>query len=136
MVLPEPALGLGRPGRHGGVHRLLSPVGEVPPFDPKRSILYVFFVEFRFHLTGELAAKRSLIVRVFGQNNGRIRRPERRVPESSSRVLLGRSRAFSLLHRRAGGSRRLLLFGTLRRAAAPHAAATGENRRHQRGKEE
>jgi hypothetical protein len=34
VVLPEPALGLCGTGRHGGVHRLLSPVGEVPPFDP------------------------------------------------------------------------------------------------------
>ena len=114
MVLSEPALGLGGPGRHGGVHRLLSPVGEVPPFDPQRPIFYVLFIEFRFHLTGELGAKRSLIVRVLGQNHGCIRIPDRRVPESSSKSLAGRSRTSSLLLRRAGGSRRLLLlFGSL-----------------------
>ena len=100
MVLPEPALGLGGTGGNGSVHRLLAPVREVPPFDPQRPILYVLFVEFRFHLTGELGAKRSLIVRIFGQNHRRIRTPERRMLEPVSRSLPRRSRTVGLLLRR------------------------------------
>jgi hypothetical protein len=71
------------------------------------------FVEFRFHLTGELGAKRSLIVRELGQNHRRIRTPERGVPEPSSKSLPGRSRSFGLLLRRAGASGSLLLYGSL-----------------------
>ena len=81
VVLPEFTLGLGGPGGDGGVHRLPALVGEVSPFDPQRPVLDVLFVEFRFHLTGELAAERSLIVRVLGHDHGRIRRPQGRMPE-------------------------------------------------------
>ena len=49
----------------------------------ERPVLYVLLVEFRFHLTGELGAKRSLIVCIFGKNHRRIHIPERGVPESS-----------------------------------------------------
>jgi hypothetical protein len=49
----------------------------------------VLFVEFRFHLTGELGTKRSLIVRVLGQNHRRIGISERGGPESSSGGLPG-----------------------------------------------
>jgi hypothetical protein len=59
----------------------LPEIREVPPLDPERPFLDVLLHEFRFDLTGELAAERSLEVPVLDHEHRRPRVPQYRMPE-------------------------------------------------------
>jgi hypothetical protein len=107
VVLPESVLLLGYPRGLGGLYGLLPQVGEVPPLYPERSVFHVPFYQLRFHLTGELAAERSLVVGVLGQDDRRILVAQRWVFEVY-RSLLFTSRRFVFRGR----------FGTLLRVRA------------------
>src|SRR5918994_2318438 len=120
MVLPELSLLLGCPGSDSGLTAFFTEVGEVPPLQPQRPGLDKSSLQFRFDLTGELAAVRSLVVCVLGYYDRCVLIPQTGVLEGNPGLRLPRLGLRSLY-------RGLLILVGLFCALLPGCAAAGDS---------